>query len=90
MTVTSASAPGFSVPRSMPRTRAGLMRQFLDQLRPGQMARLDQRLDADRQQRFQADDAVGGLVEFAHLLFRGVRGVVGGDHVERAVLAGPR
>ena len=42
MIVTSATAPGLSVPRSMPSTCGRVDRQLLDELRPGQMARFDQ------------------------------------------------
>ena len=86
MTVTSATAPGLSVPRSMPSTLAGLIVSFsisCGQVRwPGSI----RARDADRQQRLQADDAVGRLVQLAHLLLRRVRGVVGGDHLQRAVV----
>ena len=86
MIVTSATAPGCSVPRSMPRTRAGLIVSFsmsCGQVRwPGSI----RATYADRQQRLQADDAVGRLVQLAHLLFRRVRRMVGGDDVQGAVL----
>ena len=83
--VTSAIAPGLSVPRSMPRTRAGLIVSFSINCGQVKQPGLDQGHDADGQQRLQADDAVGRLVQFAHFLFRRVRRVVGGDHFERAV-----
>ena len=86
MIVTSASAPGFSVPRSMPRMRAGLIVSFsmsCGQVRwPGSIRDTTQ----IGQQRLQADDAVGRLVQLAHLLLRRVRGVIGGDDLEGAVL----
>ena len=50
------------------------------------MAGFDQALHRDRQKGFQADDAEGGLVELAELLLGGVRGVVGGEDLDRAVL----
>ena len=85
MIVTSASAPMRSVPLSMPRTRAGLIVILARAVRPVEMARLDQPRDDQAQGGFQADDAERGLVELAHFLFRRVRGVVGADHVDRAV-----
>ena len=43
-------------------------------------------MHADRDQGLQADDAERGLVELAHLLLGGVRGMVGGEDLDRAVL----
>ena len=85
MIVTSASAPMRNVPLSMPRIWAGasdILRIAVGQSRwPGSINLVMTRAE----RRFQADDAEGGLIEFLHLLFFGVRGVVAGDRVDRAV-----
>ena len=69
----------------MPRMRAGLIVILASAVGPVEMARLDQLRDDQPQRRFQPDDAERGLVQLLHLLFHGVRGVVGADHVDRAV-----
>ena len=60
-------------------------RQLLDELRPAQVARLDQRPDADRQQRLQADDPVRSVRQFASFLLRSMRGMVGSNDFDGAV-----
>ena len=49
------------------------------------MSRLDQMRDAQWQERLDAEDAVRALIELARFLFGGVRSMVGGNYIERAV-----
>ena len=80
MIVTSASAPSRSVPFVQLHDLApGCVRHQLDQLHPGDVPRLDQRLDVQRQRAFQADDAERGVRELQFLLLGQVRRVVGGE-----------
>ena len=60
-------------------------RQHPDDLGPAEMAGLDQPFDSDRNQGFQADDPERSQVQLACLLLRRVRGVVGGEDLDRAV-----
>ena len=69
----------------MPRMRAGFKAMRVDQLRQAQNPFFDQP-QPERERRFKADDAVHGDVEFEVLLIDMVRGVVGGDAVDGAVL----
>ena len=82
--VTSAGDPGFSVPRSAPRKRAGRRRQTLDQRRQGESAPVHQRHER-AERRLQHADPEGGLVESRQFLDAAVRRVVGGNHVDGAV-----
>ena len=77
---------GAERPLGNPQQLRRVDRELADHLGPGQVARLDQARDGDRDQGLQADDAERGLVDLAHLLLAGVRGVVGGEDLDRAVL----
>ncbi len=72
MIVTSASAPALERPLGNPQQLGRVDRQLADRLGPGQVARLDQARDRDRDQGLQADDAERGLVDLAHLLLASV------------------
>ena len=86
MIVTSATAPSRSVPRSQFDDLGGAGGHQVDQLHPVDVARLDQRLDVQRQGAFQADDAERGVGEFQFLFLGAMRGVIGGEAVDGAVL----
>ncbi len=58
---------------------------FFDDLRPGEVAGLDEGFGVERERGFEADDAEGGFVEFEFFFFAGVGGVVGGEAVDGAV-----
>ena len=81
----SASAPGERVPLSIPKTRAGLIVIFssawLHERWPGSISFVM----TSPQRGLQPDDAERGPVELLHLLFFGVRRVVGGDAIDRPV-----
>ena len=64
----------------------GIDRHLGDRRGPVEIAGLNELGNDESQRSLQSGDAEGGLVEFLHLLFLGMRGVVAGDAVDRAVL----
>lgn len=64
----------------------GVLAHFAHQFHQGQAARFDQFCDAKGQGGLQADDAAGGFGQGLSLFVDAVGRVVGGNHVDGAVL----